>query len=220
MADGLADVMAGGGPLMPQLLGAQMAAQQAAPQNLGGPTGMGFGLWSSVLAQGRAEDYARQIAQAQQGAMGDLGKYLQAADPVAAAAADTGGDPVARWQMMRTTPLQLGQMREQMANAALARANAALAGLNVAGFTGLQQPQTGAATGPGVPPIGAPATRRVPGPPTQLTSGSLGGGDYVPDPMVIPPDQRRAVYNKLTPRQQQLFRARLAQAGGAAAAAA
>jgi hypothetical protein len=213
MADGLADILAGGGPLGPQLLGADIAGSQALdPARLGATTPLlpALGLWQADVRQGQAMDLARQIASQQTTAIPAIGKYLSADDPIKAAAADTGGDPVARWQMLRSTPEQVAQMRQAMAAAELNKQNAALAALNVKGFTGLQnEPQTPLSLSPsGGPRVGGAASLGSPGFGDRAT-----GRDYLTEFESQPTPEARAQYwgklanyQKLQLQQQALRR--------------
>jgi hypothetical protein len=215
MADGLADILAGGGPLGPQLLGADIAGSQALdPARLGAttPSLPALGLWQADVRQGQAMDLARQIASQQTAAIPAIGKYLAADDPIKAAAADTGGDPVARWQMLRSTPEQVAQMRQAMAAAELNRQNAALAALNVKGFTGLQnEPQTPLSLSPsGGPRVGGAAAL---GAQTSPGFDRATGRDYLAEFEAAPTPEARAQYwgklanyQKLQLQQQALRR--------------
>jgi hypothetical protein len=224
MAD-LADILAGAGPLGPSELQAQIYGGQAADPRVlatsSGPVGQAIGQLSGGFAQAKALAAAQQIAQQQTGAMGDIGKYLSAEDPVRAAAADTGGDAVARWAMLRSTPEQVAQMRELQSRAALQRAQTILptarGGLLTSGGGGV----------PTLPGAGGPGAPLVPGIPTTTAPGQLAPGvsgaptassaDTGGDPAVLPPGKARMdwlQHQPLAVQQAWLARLKQSQTGG------
>jgi hypothetical protein len=194
MAD-LADVLAGAGPLGPSELQAQIYGGQAADPRVlatsSGPVGQAIGQLSGGFAQARAMAAAQQLAAQQTGAMGDIGKYLSAEDPVRAAAADTSGNAVARWAMLRSSPEQVAQMRELQSRAALQRAQTILptarGGLLASGGGGIPTlPGATGGTTPLVPGVGA-AAPSMPAPP-----------DPAPG-LVLPPGKARMDWLQHTP---------------------
>jgi hypothetical protein len=223
MAD-FADILAGAGPLGPSELQAQIYGSQAADPRVlatsSGPVGQAIGQLSGGFAQARALDAAQQMAQQQTAAMGDIGKYLSADDPVRAAAADPGGNAVARWAMLRSTPEQVAQMRELQSRAGLQRAQAirptALGGI-AAGGGGV----------PTLPGAGGPGSPLIPGIPTTAAPGQLAPGvsgaptassaDTGGDPAVLPPGKPRMdwlQHQPLAVQQAWLARLKQSQTGG------
>jgi hypothetical protein len=193
----LADILAGAGPLGPSELQAQIYGTQAADPRVlatsSGPVGQAIGQLSGGFAQARAMAAAQQIAQQQTGAMGDIGKYLSADDPVRAAAADASGDPAARWAMLRSSPEQVAQMRELQSRAALQRAQTILptakGGMIAGGGGGIPTlPVPGAAggTSPLVPGVGT-AAPSMPAPPDPAAG------------LVLPPGKARMDWLQHTP---------------------
>jgi hypothetical protein len=215
---GLEDLLGSGGPLSPLELSASLDAQRAQnPVNYSaGPVGQMMGVAGARLAQDRALSTAQQLAQQQTGAMDDMGKYLSAEDPVRAAAADTGGNAVARWAMLRSSPEQVAQMRNELAQAGLQRAQTirptAIGGMVAGGGGGI--PTLPGATGPGAPAPGQLAPG-VPGAPTATSAGTGAAGG---DPAVLPPGKARMDWLQRQPLAvQQAWLARLKQsqtAGG------
>jgi len=233
MADGIYNILDSAGPMAPLDIGAGVAAQQAADPRVlassSGPVGQAIGqLTATFGAMPQAMDYARQIGEAQSGAMTDMGKYLSASDPVATAAADTGGNPVARWAMLRTTPLQLAQMRNFQAETQLRSLQAGfrggLGGAVSAAYSGF--PQLAGTTTATVPARGAIGT----GTAGAGTAGGafadqnvdLGSGQAnPPDPLANMPQDptaMRSYVNGLPPWQRNLLRQRIARTGWAPAA--
>jgi hypothetical protein len=160
-----------------------------------GPVGQAIGQLSGGFAQARALDAAQQMAQQQTAAMGDIGKYLSADDPVRAAAGDTSGNAVARWAMLRSTPEQVAQMRELQSRAALQRAQTILptakGGMVTSGGGGIPTlpgalPGATGGTSPLVPGVGT-AAPSMPAPP-----------DPTPG-LVLPPGKARMDWLQHTP---------------------
>jgi hypothetical protein len=159
---------------------------------------------------------AQQLAAQQSAAMGDMGKYLSAHDPVRAAAADTSGNPVARWAMLRSTPQQVIQMRQAMAETQLKQAELPYAqarGREAAGgtaFGGVPTIGGGVAPAPAppamptAPPAGAPAPLQGAGPPDPLANMPPAGQQRLAWLQGLPPAQQKAILARLRAQQPAL----------------
>jgi len=127
MADGLAGVLAGGGPLGPAEMQAQMwGAGAMDPRTLAssaGPVGQAIGqLTATLAARPQAMAAAQQVAAAQTAAMGDLSAAYASDDPYKWVSDNPNASPVARWSILRSTPEQVAQTKQSIAQAALLRA--------------------------------------------------------------------------------------------------
>jgi hypothetical protein len=188
-------------------LAAAMAAQLGAdPTRLAyssGPVGQALGQISGGFERAQAVDYANQIAAQRQGAFGDLTKALASPDALQYAVNNPNMNPIALSQLLGTSPLQVAQMREAAANAALATTKA----------TGLGNAP------PIVPTAGAPATAGPGGPARApgATGPAIGGGRYpstetttLPiEPENVPPDKLQAYLKTLNSMQYKLAIAKM-----------
>jgi hypothetical protein len=166
MADGYGDILGGFDPYAGQRLAAAMSATLGAdPGRLAyssGPVGQALGQISGGFERARAIDLANTLAGELMAALPDLASAYTGTDPYQWAAHNPQASPLARAMILGTSPMDVAKTRE-------AAINAAMAGLNLRGFTNLQ----GAAGTPAAAaPIAAPANRRI----APVTAGGAGGG--------------------------------------------
>jgi hypothetical protein len=214
----LADLLRGGPELGPLELGGGIAAAQAAdPRMLTGGPGVGGAIANfsaATTAQPLAEDYARRIAAVQAAAQPDLLKYLASEEPLKTAAADTGGNPTARWAVSQMSPLQLAQAREANVLAELNKLD-----IPIPNQRRIPLGAPGGAAAAGVSAGGAAPGRAAAAAPAELPdAGSFGSGEYVPDPATVRVSP--AAYERMTKRQKALFLQKLQMLRAPAAAAA
>lgn len=215
----LAALLSGSNPLAPQMLGGYQGAQlsdAALNPNFAHNEGP-FGALAKTIAGFSGGNQLRQAIDAttaaRQAANPDLAKLLANPDPYAALAANPSGfNPVAAAQILQgTTP-------EQAANARKIGAEAALAGLNVRGFQGMQTPGAAAAVpasrnaGAALASTGVASSQSAP-----LTLGT-GFADPIAGIMAMPAGspQQAAAVQRLSPAQKAALAAKLRAGGGGA----
>jgi hypothetical protein len=215
---GLIDILSGGAPTAAdETTGAIAGSLASDPSRLAyssGPVGQALGQISGGVYQAQARDAAQRIADAHAAAMPSLLGAYASDNPWQAIANDPNAPPYAKWMIGSQTPLQVGQTKNQLANAGLTRAE-------IPGVEAVSKlKQAGAAEyGAGGPGAGGAA------PPT----GGLGGGVApVAAPQQLSPEaqaalamppgpEKLAALKALPPAMQTLIRGRARRPAGVTA---
>lgn len=247
MADGdLQSIISGLDPTaamqLQALQGQNIAAGAANPANWQGQGIFGGLARQIALGQGMAgaRDAVSQVVNARVAAQPDLAAALAASDPFQYAAANPGMNPIARAQILQSTPEQVAATRNQMADAAYRQAMAQFQMFRTAGMgnvppivagRGAPTPaMPGVSGGGAAPPIGG-GVRLPPANVSPYGSGRYGDpaltatpdqGTAAPvaalGPIPPPGPQRMQWLARLTPAQRAALLSRLPPIPGGAAA--